>query len=371
MRRTLIVLPNLFGPDPDNSPLLQKLPSLAALAELGDVKRVRPLPEIETPEAAWLGMRPNEGQLRQGPLTVSALGADPPERSTHFHVSLMGFADGDALPVPQVVPDEELRLVLEKAQRLNSKTLTFLPGENLDHGLAWESLGEMSTTASAEIVGKPIRANLPEGDADRELRRFIDDSINLLSELEFNEKRVDEDLPPLNLLWPWGHGIRRAVPNLLFKRGERAQVESNSLRMAGLTRLVGYRHGDRHAFGRGTATRLDYLAEVASENDLTILLVDAPGELRIAGLLEEQHWFLREMDVRLLKPLLDKALRGHSKLAMVGTGPAGGLVADFIGGVEKSNIYPYDERSLEEKSLPVTDAWVAIADALRPASVVI
>ncbi len=365
MRRTVIVLPNLFGPDPDNSPLLQKLPSLATLAELGEVKRLRPLPEIETPEAVWLGMRPDEGQLRQGPLTVSALGADPPDRSTHFHVSLMGFADGNARQVPQVVPEEELRLILDKAQKLNSKSLTFLPGENLDHGLVWEGLGDMSTTAATEIAGKGIKSNLPEGDADRELRRFIDDSINLLTELEFNHRRADEQLPPLNMLWPWGHGVRRAVPNLLFKRGERAQVESNSLRMAGLTRLVGYRHGDRHALGRGTATRLEHLAEVALENDLTILLIDAPGELRAAGLLEELHWFLREMDARLLKPVLDEALRGHSKLALIGTGPSGGLATDFMGGVEHSNIYPFDERSLEEKSLPVIDVWVTIAEALR------
>src|SRR5579864_8245995 len=107
------------------------------MAELGRLFRVTALPLVETPEALYLGMRPEEGQLRQGPLTVAALGADPPDRSTHFHLSLMSFDDGIAR-LPKVdIASEEQQKVIELTKKLNTKTLTIVEGEGLDHGLVW------------------------------------------------------------------------------------------------------------------------------------------------------------------------------------------------------------------------------------------
>lgn len=368
MRRTVIVIPNLLGATPDDSPLIQKLDTLRTMCELGEFSRLTPLPPVQTPEAVWLGMKPEEGQMRQGPLTVSALGFDPPERSTHFHISLLGAVDGIIQQPPPKIQDEDLQIILEQVKRLNSKSLTFLAGENTDHALVWENVGDMSTRQPEEVVGKPTKGNLPEGDGERELRRFIDDSVNLLTGLELNERRLDEGVPPLNLLWPWGQGMRKPVPNLLLKTGERARVESNSMRLAGLTRLVGYRHGDRRAFGQGTGTKLDHLARTALENDLTIIVIDAPQELLEKNQLEEAHWFLREFQDRLLKPLFDNALKQKSRIALIAPGKTDGLALEFATSMSRSNIYPFDERSLEEKSLPKIDAWTAVRRALVPIS---
>ena len=344
----------------------EKLNTLRVMAELGELKRLNPIPKIETPESLWLGMKPEEGQMRQGPLTVSAFGFDPPDRSTHFHVSLLGHMDGQVVQTPEVIRQEDLSKILEEAKRLNAKSLTFLSGEMQDHALVWESLGDMHTTPASEAVGKPLKPNLPEGDGDRELRRFIDDSINILTGLELNERRIDEGLAPLNLLWPWGHGIRKPVPNLLLKRGERAQVESSSLRQAGLTRLVGYRHGDRQAFGRRVNTKLERLAKIALENELTIFLIDAPEELRQKNMQEELHWFVSELDNTLLKPIFDNAIKSRSRVSIIAPGETEGLSLNFETGMSNANPYPFDERSLEERSLPKSDAWTEIERALIP-----
>src|SRR5690349_19183301 len=93
MRRTVVIVPQLLG---EPSILRQKLPTLERVTELGELFKIAPMPQVETPEAMILGLNPSQAQLRQGPLTVSALGADPPDRSTHFHLSLMSFADGVA-----------------------------------------------------------------------------------------------------------------------------------------------------------------------------------------------------------------------------------------------------------------------------------
>jgi 2,3-bisphosphoglycerate-independent phosphoglycerate mutase len=366
MRRTVFVIPDLFGATPEDSPLVQKLETLRSMTELGELKRLNPLPPLETPEAIWLGMKPEEGQLRQGPLTVSAFGFDPPERSTHFHVSLLGYNDGNIIATPGQVSDEDLRLIQEQAKKLNTKTLTFLNGEDTDHALVWESFGDMQTNAASQVVGKEMKPFLPQGDGDRELRRFIDDSINILTSLELNERRIDEGIPPLNLLWPWGHGVRKPVPNLLLKRGERVHVESNSLRLAGLTRLVGYRHGNRQSFGAAINTRLKHLAEIALSDDLSIILLDAPQQLREKGMLEELHWFVNELDTQLLKPLFQNGLKNPARLAVIGTGPQGGLSLNFETKMNSANIYPFDERTIEEKSVPKSNAWQEIERAIIP-----
>src|SRR4051812_26415208 len=129
MRRIVVIVPELLG---EPSVLRQKLPALQPMAELGRLFKLQSMPPVETPEALYLGLNPDQGQLRQGPLTVSALGADPPERSTHFHLSLMSLEDGVArIPKVEIAPEEQ-REIMSLAKKLNTKSLTVVEGEGLD-----------------------------------------------------------------------------------------------------------------------------------------------------------------------------------------------------------------------------------------------
>lgn len=364
MRRTVILLPDLVGSE-DASVLRQTLPTLSAMAESSGVFGLTPMPRTETPESLWLGFPPDVVRLRQGPLTVSALGADPPERSTHFHLSLLSLDDeGVVHDLGSTITSEEEEALRPHLARLNTKTLTLLAGDGSDHGLVWEGLGDLGTTSAAEAVGKPMRGYRPEGDAENLLRRLIDDSVNLLEELDLNIRRRDEGHLPLNLLWPWGEGVRRPVPNLALRRGERAEVWSASMRLAGLARLAGYRHGDRRSVGRGTSTGLSFLAQAALAETPTIVVLEAFREFRASGQMEEAEWFTREVDDRLLRPLFEAAVRDPGRLTVLATGPAGGLGVQFQHRDAGAFTLPFDERSREEKTLRRCDLHEAVASAL-------
>lgn len=354
MRRVVLIVPSLAGSPGSDSVLRGKLPSFSSLAELGELFKLAPPPSIETPEALYLGMRPSEAQLRQGPLTVAALGADPPERSTHFHLSVLSSDDGLVSNPALEIPPDEAAILVENAPRLNTRVLTFVKGEGKDHGLVWEGLGEMLTRDPSGFSSEALKNVLPEGDADVILRRYIDDSINLFSEMEFNLRRQDEGLPLFNVLWPWGDGVRLSVPNLALRRGAPAVVESRSLRLAGLSRLAGYRHGSRAAFGRGIGIRLADLASRLSSDGSFVSLIDAAAELREKSLWEELEWFVRELDGKLLQPLLQATLREPSRLTLLSPGSGLGLGVT-LGASRGENVIPFDERALEEKSLPVRD----------------
>lgn len=372
MRRTVLIVPGMLGGTEGDSFLRQKLPALSTLSDIGEVRRVAKIPESETPEAMLLGLGPSQVALRQGPLTVSAFGFDPPERSTHFHLSLMTFADGVAT-VPSVLPTpKEADLILAESKRLDTKLLTVLKGEALDHALVWEALGDLETTPPKAIHGKDLLKHLPNGDGDVGLRRLIDDSINLLSTLELNERRIDEGLPPFNALLPWGHGTRTPVANLALRRGEPAIVESASLRLAGLTRLAGYRHGDRREFGVGIRTKLAAIAGRAVRRDLTIVYVEAAAELRAREKAEELDWFIREFDRDLLQPLLNDVQKDQSRLQLIAPGTIDSSISESMpsspAGLalvveprsKSKNAFPFDERSIDEKSIPSVDLWTLV-----------
>ncbi|HWA84434.1 MAG TPA: hypothetical protein VG820_13415 [Fimbriimonadaceae bacterium] len=359
MRRIIVIVPELLG---EPSVLGQKLPGLERIAELGSLFRLQPLPTVETPEALYLGLKPGEGQLRQGPLTIAALGADPPERSTHFHLSLLSFDDGLArVPKQAEATDEEMSLLMKEAEKLNTKLLTIVTGSGLDHGLVWEDLGEQHTMAPSECDGRPVKACLPEGDGETQLRRLIDDSINLLSDLEINQRRIDEELPPLNLLWPWGQGTRCPVPNLALRRGEPALVVSASARLQGLSRLAGYRHVDWREMGVGTNTRLAKMAELALQEPVSILMMDSVASFRARGMFDEAEWFARESDAVLFKPFFEQALTSPTQITVLAPGSPSGLGARYRTRDENENSIPFDERALVEKGLSCSNLWEAVA----------
>lgn len=354
MRRVVLILPDILTPDDDPSALRQPLPALGRLAEEGQIFRVQDPPRVEAPEALWLGLNPGEGQMNQGPLTVSALGADPPERSIHFHLSLMSFQDGIAREVQAKIPEEDLAEILALSPRLNTSTLTFVKGFQADHGLVWEELGDLGTTPARELDGHTLDGQLPDGDGDRQLRRYIDDSINLLTEREFNLVRLEAGLPMLNLLWPWGHGTRVQVPNLVLRRGERAQVFSGSLRLSGLARLASYKHGDFSVVGNGMNAKLEELVkEICQRPEPAIAVFDPISRLRERGKIEEIHWLVSEIDRRLLQPVIESSELNATRLTVI----AGPLALKWDSKVNNRNSLPFDERTLHEEKLATTQIW--------------
>ncbi|MCB8932837.1 MAG: hypothetical protein H6534_05285 [Chthonomonadaceae bacterium] len=342
-----------------------------ALGELGARSEVfalaEPIPS-ETPEAAWFGMDPSTVALRPGPLAVAAFGVDPPERSVQFQVDVMALKDG-VLAVPDAGPGSAaLDRIHQLAARLETSKLRWVQGDGLRHGLVWENGSiEMETRSPESCAGKEWHDSLPVGDGEPLLRRFVDDSVNLLAEEEFNLRRVDEGLLPLNVLWPWGQGFREPVPNLWLERGERLHLESRSLRLEGLARLARCTHGDRTISGKGIAIPMLLLAESALERSPIVIVIDAFEALRREERWEEAEWLLARLDAELLEPILAKLRAGDTRVAVFAPGLAGrgvGMVAESGPPVEGP--WPFDERLLEEAKAPERTTWQAVRQAVAP-----
>ena len=381
VRQLTIVVPYLAS-DPEQESALRTLPpALAQVVERGTVKKLSPMEQSVTPEAAWLGIAPGEAQVPQGPLTVAALRHDPPDGSVHFHLTLCSAdAAGRLEMVTEAPSDEEVRIVFQAAEQLRTGALTPLAGEGTDHALVWEDGSiEMSSEAPTAVVGEPLLAHAPQGDGEKTLRRFIDDAVNLLSALELNHVRTEEGRPPLNCLWPWGQGFRPDLPNLALQRGDVAHVESGSMRMEGLSRLVGYTHGDRAAFGRGL--KIDYarMRDGATGGRPTLALLHNVEEMQRHGRLDEIAWSLERLSEAVVEPLLGDQgehpfmlrLAAPGGCASLGGSPdrasSTGLALEYDSRRPGQGRAPFDERALDDPRLPAVHAWEFVRPGLSGA----
>ncbi|MBV6458471.1 MAG: hypothetical protein HONBIEJF_01599 [Fimbriimonadaceae bacterium] len=355
MRRIVLVMPDLFGGPEDQSVVRQGpegVPGLLGLRELGSVTVLGPMRTTVAHEAAWLGLDEETVKVAPGPLTLSALKVDPPERSVSMHVTLAGAVDGvlqDASYVPEA---SDLRPLLQEAERLKTSDLFPAFGDQVDHGLIWLNGSlDLGLTEPVEAIGKELRVSLPQGDGEKMLRRFIDDSINLLTDHELNRKRADNGLPPLNVLWPWGPGFTPHLPNLALERGETVWCESGSMRLAGLARLVGYRHGPWQSFVQGLNVPWSRILRDSLERPATVIVVELASELRKLNRMEELAWLVRRMDEDFLGPIAAELKREPMRLAIVAPSSCPnrlGLGLTSETGQRSDDSTPFDERALEE-----------------------
>lgn len=362
MRKIVLIVPEWLG-EPGEDSAIRELAGLRQLAETSITTGLTALRPDRMIEGVWLGLDESEADMSPGPLTVAGLGADPPERSTHFVLSLLSHTEDSTQEIAPTA--HEFRAIMELLPKLNTKVLTVVAGEQTQHGLVWEGRGDLGTTPPDQIGS--LRSSLPVGDGDERLRRLIDDSLNLLMEQEFNHQRLDEGRAPINLLWPWGQGERIRVPNLALRRGEPATVFSNQLRLAGLTRLSGYLHSDRAKFGKGTRTQLRSLADEALKTKASITVVDAFQQFRPSSMFEELDWFSRQLNENWIQPILEKLNETPTSLLVLAPSSRGkGLALQYEKGQLEVGRWPFDERVLEEAKLPVHDTARRIAAFLSP-----
>ena len=318
MKRLLLILEGAI--DPENSLWREGVPGLAPFLETGVARRLAPPTPQMVPETAWLGLAPHHVRMREGPLVVAALEVDPPERTLHFRLDPLD-ATGDLLK-----GNEEL--VRSVLPRLATKRLTTVIGPEGVHGLVREGWADLGTF--------PPGGPLPDGEGDTELRRFIDDSVNLLLASEENRRRVEDGLPAFGPLWPWAHGPRESVPNLALERGEIAAIDSPSIRFRGLARLAGLP-------GRGSpgAARIVHRSFVRYDDP------------------EERAHRVRESLGKLDANALDR-------LTLLVPGPEGGLALTWdrerFAGVRT----PFDERMYLEGNAPETSLTDLAREALTP-----
>ncbi|MDI9639937.1 hypothetical protein QPK87_19805 [Kamptonema cortianum] len=368
MRTKILIAPGLADPKGD-SVLNSAPPAWRRLAECSHITRIRALEPQPVSESAWLGVPPHALKIAQGPLTVAALGHDPPERSVHFHLSLLSVdKDETVSEVHLPISESEVNGIFEAASRLSSSNLTPLQGEGVDHALVWEGGSiDLGTKKPSEVAGSIWSKHLPEGDGEPLLRRFIDDSINLLDGLELNRIRQEEGMPKLNLLWPWGQGFREPLPNLALRRGQSVTFYSQSLRLQGLTRLTGYRHADPTGFRRGVHVSPKTIQAWWDDSGTSVILIPGLSEFRRHRREEELEHLLNTWGASFIDSCLSLNLEDEPMelTILVPSEESEGIALQFHSHLRRQNSIPFDERIIGDTTIPLSPVETLIESALQ------
>lgn len=344
----VLVLSGLLA-DNESESIVREVEAFKILSDVSSINRFV-VSDDEDFEAVLLGH--HDLKIAPGPLTVAALGWHPPERSTHFHVSLLSL-DGDVVKVPTGLLEDAQRRELESAlTKLNSKSMTMLMGEGFDYALVWERRIDMLTHSPEYVGDHGLKASLPEGDFENDLRRLIDDSVNILSELELNQRRIDAGELPVNLAWPWGHGERVSVPNQALRFGYPWNVLTCSLSLRGYARLSGLSPSRIEPRKQLNERKLGRLVETIKKEPRSMVMID----FKEGDDPEEKAYTLDSLGRGLLLPLMEDARERKLPFAVVATGGNGsGLIARWSEKASERDMFPFDERSLHEKGVVQTD----------------
>ncbi len=345
----VLVFPGLLAESESDS-IIREVEAFSIVCDVSSVARFN-VDVDEDFEAVLLG---HHGlKVAPGPLTVAAFGWHPPERSTHFHLSLLSVEGNTVQRPANSLTDDERREIESALTRLNSKSMTVLMGEGLDYALVWERRIDMLTHQPEFALEHGLRASLPEGDFENDLRRLIDDSVNILSDLELNHRRMDAGVPPVNLAWPWGHGERISMANRALRLGYPWHVLTPSLALRGYARLSGL-----------NPSRIESRTKI-NDRELKRLLDSVKREPRAVATIdflegddpEEKAYTLDRLGRSLVLPLMEDARERKIPFAVVATDGKNrkGLIARWSEKASERDMFPFDERSLHEKGVAQTD----------------
>lgn len=340
----VVVFRGLLGEDEDHS-VIGNDPWFRQVGKTSKTLRFE-LPPDEHFESALLGH--SNLILDQGPLTVAALGWNPPEGSVHFHVSLLSWNENSVLGQIPPPTEAEFRIIEEQIARLNSRKLTVLTGEGLDHAMVFEKRIELSTVPPSGICKLGFIASRPDGDGEAEIHRFIDDSLNILAEQEFNVRRMDLGVPPINLCWPWGQGERQSVPNRALALRYPIKVLARSLALRGLAKLSGFRP---ERLSNSLQLDKDLVLDTIRNEPRSLVVLDCGLQPVNEDDFECFKEYAAEIGSKIVEPLLDWRLENQKSLTFVVTNSSNeGLVALGVKENER-DMFPFDERSLLEKKV--------------------
>ena len=367
-----------------------KTPNLDRLAEtalIGGVQ-VTPLdmyPGSDAANMALLGYDPAKHYTGRGPIEAAAMSIPMEEKDVAFRCSLISV-DGEKLldySAGHITTEEALPLIELANQKLGTQAMKIFPGVSYRHILRWSGGPvEVKTNPPHENMGKPLKDNYPEGDGDSKIRSFMEDSLNLLDDIEFNRKRRSEGKPPANMLWLWSPGRTPVLMPFARRRGMTGAVISGVDVIRGLGKLTGMEivrvPGATGYFDTNYLGKAQYALDALDRHDFVWVHLESPDEAGHAGSIDEKIKAIEQFDKLIVGTILQGmkkfddfrllcvpdhktpvATRGHS------VGPVPFLLYDSSKPLRRGSLLPYDERALNETKTHLPEGYRLIEELFR------
>ena len=282
-------------------------------------------PGSEVANSSILGYDQHIVYEGRGPLEAASIGVELEPGDLALRCNLVCL-EGDLLKnhsCGRLETEEGDVLIRFLQAHLGSERVHFYTGVQYRHLLVIKGGDKrLRCTPPHDIPGKPFRdymlqADVPEAQATAELlTRLVWQSQELLKNHPLNLQRMAQGQDPANSIWPWSGGYR---PHMLTIQQMFPQVKEGSVISAvDLIRGIGKYAGLKRIIipGMTGLANTDYegkaqaaLQALKEGDDFVFLHVEASDEAGHDGDLELKLQTIRNLDERLIRPILEETDR--------------------------------------------------------------
>lgn len=282
-----------------------------------------------------LGYEPQKYYPGRAPLEAANLGIELGPEDWVFRCNLVTVRDGimEDFSAGHVSTREASVLLGYLNDRLfddfnlpGGATARFFAGKSYRNIMLYKSAsGGLNMGASCmpphDVVGQPIRKNLPRGKGSQVLIELMEKSHPLLKQHGINLKRLSEKKEPANMIWLWGQGQKPKMPTFKEKYGLASGAAISAVDLIkGLARLLGWEvievPGATGYIDTDYAAKGRYAVEALKGHDLVLVHVEAPDEASHMGNVKEKIKAIENIDASIVGPML-QALKSKGEYRLL------------------------------------------------------
>ena len=299
-------------------------PTMDVLAKKSEIGMAHTIPEgmspgSDTANLAVLGYNPRIYYTGRSPLEALSIGVDMKDTDIAIRCNIVTVSEEDGIPYEErtiidhssdEISTEDAAILLKAVQEeLENDIYKFYVGTSYRHLLIWDGGKVVDLEPPHDHLGSVIGEYLPK---DEMLCEMMRKSYDILENHPLNVERRKQGLKPANSCWFWGAGTRPALTSFEEKMHLKGSMISAVDLLKGIAVGAGMKNIEVEGANGGLHTNYEGKAQAAADTlllegqDFVYIHLEGPDEMGHQGSIERKIQAIENMDVRLIKPLVER-----------------------------------------------------------------
>jgi 2,3-bisphosphoglycerate-independent phosphoglycerate mutase len=314
----IIIVPDGMADDPveelgNKTPLeAARTPHMDYLAQHGSMGLIQTIPDKMKPGSdignmALMGYDPKKYHSGRAPLEAANLNVTLADDEIAFRCNLVTVVDNKMLDYSagHITTKEASLLIDALNEQIDLEGVKFYTGKSYRHLLVLKvrdlkKYCAIKTTPPHDILNKPIKTYLPQGQESQMLLKLMERSKDIFEKHPANQVRIDLNESPANMIWLWGQGIRPKLPSFQEKFGVKGSIISAVDLVNGIGRLAGLDiidvPGITGYYDTNYLAKAEYALASLKKKDFVYIHIEAPDEAGHNGDIKEKVTAIERVD---------------------------------------------------------------------------
>jgi len=276
-------------------------------------------PGSDVANLSIMGYDPKKYYTGRGPLEAASIGAQLKEDDIAFRCNLITQENGLLADFNAGhISTAEASQLIESLNQSFFRYGKFYLGTSYRHLFIYKGKDAalLKSTPPHDVVGEPIQEYLLKGDnsvlnaLSVKLNELMYKSSDVLEKQPINEKRIESDKNPANMIWLWGQGPKPQLPPFKEKYNLKGATITGVDLIKGIGTYLGLTNvhvpGATGFYDTDYCGKAKYALESLEDHDLVFIHVEAPDEAGHAGDINEKIMAIERIDRRILGKLREE-----------------------------------------------------------------